>query len=108
MPSDPAPVPSPRQTISLGDNADARFEAITLQPGPHIAGASCILPIIRALASTGRELSGRQITKLGEDMQAALAATGASAEAAQRAAAAVTAVAAAVTRNEKRWYHIGS
>ena len=57
VPSDPAPVPSPRQTISLGDNVDARFEAITLQPGPHIAGASGILPIIRSLAWLGAVLS---------------------------------------------------
>ncbi len=59
-------------------------------------------------AATGRELSTRQILKVGEDVKALLLKVGASEAAAQRASAAITAVGSAATRNAKRWYHVGT
>ncbi len=60
------------------------------------------------LAATGRELSERQIGRLGEDVTKAVVQAGAGMDAAQRVSAAAAQVAAAVTRNRKRWYHVGT
>lgn len=60
------------------------------------------------VAASGRDLSRRQIGKVGEDVTELLGRTGASAGDAQRVSAAMTALADAVTRNRKRWYHLGS
>ena len=66
--------------------------------------------LARALfvASAGRALSRRQIGRVAEDVTAALVKAGAAEAAAERASAAVRALAASVTRNQKRWYHVGT
>ena len=66
--------------------------------------------LARALfvASAGRDLSRRQIGRVAEDVTAALVKAGAAEAAAERASAAVRALAASVTRNQKRWYHVGT
>jgi hypothetical protein len=66
--------------------------------------------IARALfvVSAGRDLSQRQIGRAGEGVTEVLLKVGADETAARRASAAVTALASAVTRNRKRWYHVGT
>jgi hypothetical protein len=39
------------------DTAPAEGEAVTLEPGPHVAGGAALLPVVRALAGLGARLS---------------------------------------------------
>jgi len=66
--------------------------------------------LARALfvVSAGRDLSRRQIGRVGEGVTEVLLEAGADEAAAQRVSAAVVALAASVTRNQKRWYHVGT
>jgi len=55
-----APAAPPPQGHSFGLQPgldDARLEAITLQPGPHLASGGAMLPVVRTLASLAARLS---------------------------------------------------
>ena len=58
------------------------------------------------IAATARELSPRQIAKLGKDVQEIVVKAGGDAPAAERVARAATAIASERTENRKRWYHV--
>ena len=57
------------------------------------------------IASTGRELSVRQIGELGSRVREIVGGLGAAEDDAARVAAAATALASEVTENPHRWYH---
>lgn len=102
------------QTLDVQEPSRPLVLALAEALGGALAGEQLVDADARQLANllfvaaTGRELSTRQIGRIGEDVEAVLLKVGASDPAAQRVAAAVTAIASAVTRNSKRWYHIGS
>jgi hypothetical protein len=99
---DPEPPPA-ALTMALGT---ALREALA---GSSLADAQAQqVASLMFIAAAGHDLSQRQIGKLGEDVTRALTDAGADPAAAQRVSAAATAVAAAVTRNQKRWYHVGT
>jgi hypothetical protein len=60
----PAAVAPPRKRSSApeGDGAD-RLEALTLRPGPHLAGGIGMVPVIRMLAWLGAGLAGLKGTE---------------------------------------------
>ena len=50
-PGDGAQAPPARHAFGLpADFQEQRFEAVTLRPGPHLAGGEAMLPVIRCLA----------------------------------------------------------
>jgi len=89
-------------------------QAVTRELGTALGGKplpdAAAQQLARSLfhAAAGRDLSARQIGRIGESVTEVLLGAGADAAAAQRASAAVTALASAVTRNRKRWYHVGT
>ena len=56
-PGAPAEAPPYRRSLGLDDDSIHGLDAITLSPGPHLAGGSALLPIVRTLASLGGELA---------------------------------------------------
>lgn len=54
-PSPPGQPPLAGPVLGLADMPDG--EAVTLQPGPHLADAGALVPVVRALALLGLELS---------------------------------------------------
>jgi len=55
-----SPAATPPQGYSFGlppDLDGARLEAITLQPGPHLASGGAMLPVVRSLASLAANLA---------------------------------------------------
>lgn len=58
------------------------------------------------VVTTRTDLNSKQIRRAAEDVQAALVALGVDVAAADRVKTASTALGAAVTTNQKRWYHL--
>ena len=57
-PGDPSPLPAGRLAPALMRMDDAlEVEAITLQPGPHLAGGAGMVPVIRCLALLTAQLA---------------------------------------------------
>jgi hypothetical protein len=59
-PGDSAGIPEASHFYGLGrEVADEPLEAIAIVPGPHIAGAAAVLPVVRVMAGLARELALR-------------------------------------------------
>lgn len=57
-PGRPAELPSARHAFGLPDDMqEHRFEAVTLRPGPHLAGGQRMVPVIRCLAWVAARLA---------------------------------------------------
>jgi len=57
-PGVPAQVASPVHAFGLPEADAATFEPIVLRPGPHLASAGALLPVVRTMAALGCELAG--------------------------------------------------
>lgn len=56
-PGPPAELPPHRRSLAIDDGELHTLEAVTLRPGPHLAGGMGLLPIIRMLAALGASLT---------------------------------------------------
>jgi len=56
-PGAPRQSPSHRRSLGIDDDGRHLLEAVTLAPGPHLAGGSGLLPVTRTLAALGASLS---------------------------------------------------
>ncbi|MGE3689918.1 MAG: hypothetical protein AB7F98_00910 [Novosphingobium sp.] len=57
-------IPEARHVYGLGSEVPGQtFEAIALVPGPHVAGAGSVLPVVRSMAGLARELALRLETR---------------------------------------------
>ena len=52
-PGSPADAPPHRRSLALDEEGLHTLEAVTLTPGPHLAGGTGLMPIVRTLASLG-------------------------------------------------------
>jgi len=53
-----AQVSAPGHAFGLPRDEASRLEAVVLRPGPHLAAAGALLPIVRTMAALGCELAG--------------------------------------------------
>jgi len=56
-PGPPAQPPPHRRSMGLDEETLHTLEAVTLSPGPHLAGGSGLLPVVRTLAGLGASLA---------------------------------------------------
>lgn len=91
---------------------EAIVKALAASLGTALQGRALPDESARALAaelfaaSTGRDLSRRQINRIGTRITEILQSTGAPDAAVEAAATAATDLAADVTENRRRWYHL--